>query len=147
MVRNPCSKTITRQNSDRSWSFAIPRPLEGGTIIGGTKEPNVWDPKPSLQVREKLLSSAAKWFPFSENMERKFDTIGDIVGRRPARVGGFRLETEAVDVSKANGKKVAGRIVHAYGIGGRGVELSWGIAEDVVSHLFEDGVLRVNALL
>ncbi|KAF5001726.1 hypothetical protein FGRMN_839 [Fusarium graminum] len=140
LVRNPISKTITHQNSDGSWSFAIPRPLEGGTIIGGTKEPHDWNPHPSSEARRTLLSNAAKWFPFeaesSTLVTRKvpgadqFDVVRDIVGRRPAREGGLRLEAEHLR---------RGLVIHAYGIGGRGVELSWGIADEVVSLLRVQG--------
>lgn len=128
MVRNPCSVTLTRQNSDGTWSFCIPRPLEGGTIIGGTKQPHNWDPNPSLQTRETLLRNAAKWFPFTEESGGRFDVIRDIVGRRPAREGGVRIEVEEVDVDG-----LQGRVVHGYGAGGRGYELSWGIARDVAA--------------
>ncbi|TVY32765.1 D-amino-acid oxidase, partial [Lachnellula cervina] len=38
LVRNAATSTQTRQNSDGTWTFVIPRPLHGGTIIGGTKE-------------------------------------------------------------------------------------------------------------
>lgn len=65
--------------------------------------------------------------------------IRDIVGRRPAREGGMRIEVEKV----ADGKTV----VHAYGAGGRGFELSVGVAEDVVNLAFEHGILRSKALL
>lgn len=61
------------------------------------------------------------------------------MGRRPAREGGLRLEVEGV----ADGKTV----VHAYGAGGRGFELSVGVAEDVVDSMFENGILRSKALL
>ncbi|GES63833.1 FAD dependent oxidoreductase superfamily [Aspergillus terreus] len=139
LVRNPCDVTLTRQNSDGSWSFCIPRPLGGGTIIGGTKQPRDWDPAPSRETREKLLVNAAKWFPFTPESEGKFDVIRDIVGRRPAREGGMRIEAE----------KVAGdrTIVHAYGAGGRGYELSWGVAEDVLSLMREKGLIKERASL
>ncbi|KAM0352984.1 hypothetical protein ACHAPU_001868 [Fusarium lateritium] len=146
LVRNHISKTITHQNSDGSWSFAIPRPLEGGTIIGGTKEPHDWNPHPSPETRQTLLSNAAKWFPFdaksSTSMTGKvsgagrFDVVKDIVGRRPAREGGLRLEAERLR---------RGLVVHAYGVGGRGVELSWGIADEVVSLLRVQGALSLRA--
>ncbi|BCR90016.1 FAD-dependent oxidoreductase [Aspergillus chevalieri] len=139
LVRNPCAITLTRQNSDGTWSFCIPRPLYGGTIIGGTKEPNNWDPNPSPQTRAKILSNAAKWFPFTAQSQGKFDVIRDIVGRRPAREGGMRIEIERI----ADGKTV----VHAYGAGGRGFELSVGVAEDVVDLMFENGILRTKGLL
>lgn len=56
--------------------------------------------------------------------------IRDIVGRRPAREGGVRIEVEDVDVDVDG---LQGRIVHGYGAGGRGYELSWGIARDVAA--------------
>lgn len=49
--------------------------------------------------------------------------LRDIVGRRPMRRGGMRLEREDVEG--------AGTVVHAYGMGGRGYEVSWGVAEAV----------------
>lgn len=138
LVQNPCSMTLTRQNDDGSWSFCVPRPLGGGTIIGGTKQPNDWDPNPSPETRAKVLEDAARWFPFAGG-ERKFNVIRDIVGRRPAREGGMRIEAE---------KKAGNKFVfHAYGAGGRGFELSRGAAEDVGLLMFENGVLRQRASL
>ncbi|PWY65600.1 Fcf1-domain-containing protein [Aspergillus heteromorphus CBS 117.55] len=140
LVRNPCSLTITRQNIDGSWSFCIPRPLDGGTIIGGTKQPHNWDPKPSLETRAQLLANAAKWFPFAEGSKEQFDVIRDILGRRPAREGGMRLEAEKLD-------RGSGTLVHAYGAGGRGFELSWGVAEDVFGLMKKIGLVREKASL
>ncbi|KAL3441399.1 hypothetical protein BJX65DRAFT_254643 [Aspergillus insuetus] len=130
LVRNPTTTTLTRQNTDGTWSFSIPRPLDGGTIIGGTKGPNDWDPNPSLAVRETLLTNAKKWFSFTEESGGEFDVVRDIVGRRPAREGGMRIEVEKVG---GPGK----RIVHGYGAAGRGYELSWGVAGDVVKLVLE----------
>lgn len=107
-------------------------------IIGGTKEPHEWDPNPSLQTREELLANASKWFPFTPESEGKFDVISDVVGRRPAREGGVRIEAEEV----GNGMVV----VHAYGAGGRGYELSWGVAQDAVQIMLEKGILKRNGL-
>ncbi|KFY70265.1 hypothetical protein V499_09317 [Pseudogymnoascus sp. VKM F-103] len=147
LVRNSCSKTITHQNSDGSWSFAIPRPLEGGTIIGGTKQPHDWNPNPMPEIRQTLLSNAAKWFPFASSTPQTFDVVRDIVGRRPAREGGFRLEAETIGVVGADGCNRTRNVIHAYGIGGRGVELSWGIAEDVAGLLLGKGIITEKALL
>ena len=41
-VANKCSKTISHHWADGSSTVIIPRPMNGGTIIGGTKEPNEW---------------------------------------------------------------------------------------------------------
>ncbi|KAH7180086.1 uncharacterized protein B0J16DRAFT_348146 [Fusarium flagelliforme] len=146
LVGNTIAKTVTRQNSDGTWSFAIPRPLQGGTIIGGTKEPHNWDPYPSSETRQILLCNAAKWFPFesegyiptSARASDRFQVVRDIVGRRPAREGGLRLETERL---------TQGIIVHAYGVGGRGIELSWGIADEVVTLLHQNDVFSSRARL
>ncbi|KAJ5279231.1 D-amino-acid oxidase [Penicillium angulare] len=139
LVRNPVSETITRQNEDGTWSFCIPRPLDGGTVIGGTKEVGNWDPNPSMETRATLLVNAKKWFPFTPESGGEFDVIHDIVGRRPAREGGMRIEIEKT----SNGRQV----VHAYGAGGRGYEISRGVAEDTVALMLENGILREKAAL
>ena len=147
VVRNPCPVTITLQKSDGTWSFAIPRPLDGGTIIGGTKQPHDWDPNPSPETRNQILTAAAKWFPFTPESQGKFDLIHDIVGRRPARQGGLRIEFETVPVPastgsvKADGSTTPGHVVHAYGAAGSGYELSWGVAEDVTGLMAQKGLL------
>jgi hypothetical protein len=74
-------------------------------------------------VRAELLKRAAVMYPAILNKEGKFDVIRDIVGRRPARHGGLRLEVETLPDDR--------EVIHAYGAGGRGFELSWGIAEEV----------------
>ncbi|KAJ5106812.1 D-amino-acid oxidase [Penicillium angulare] len=139
LVRNPVSATITRQNKDGTWSFCIPRPLDGGTVIGGTKEPGNWDPNPSMETRATLLANAKKWFPFTLESGGEFDVIRDIVGRRPAREGGMRIEVEKMNDGR--------QVVHAYGAGGRGYEISRGVAEDTVALMLENGLLREKAAL
>ncbi|KAK9775487.1 putative FAD dependent oxidoreductase-like protein [Seiridium cardinale] len=121
LVANSCPATVTRQNADGSWTFSVPRNFEGGTIIGGTKEPNNWEAEPSQQVRESLLKKFATAYPAILADDGKYTVIKDIVGRRPTRRGGMRLEAEIIQGGKC--------IVHAYGLGGRGYELSWGVAE------------------
>ncbi|KAI2630272.1 FAD dependent oxidoreductase [Hypomontagnella submonticulosa] len=129
LVANPCPMTITRQNADGSWTFCVPRNFDGGTIIGGTKEPNNWNPNPSLEVRETLLRKFAATYPQILGQDGKFTVMKDVVGRRPTRKGGMRLEQEVVGSNKC--------IIHAYGLGGRGYELSWGVA-DRVARLLAD---------
>ncbi|KAI8963612.1 FAD dependent oxidoreductase [Daldinia sp. FL1419] len=129
LVANPCPVTVTRQNADGSWTFCVPRNFDGGTIIGGTKEPNNWDPNPSLEVRESLLRKFTATYPQILGSEGKLTVMKDIVGRRPTRKGGMRLEKELV------GEKQV--VIHAYGLGGRGYELSWGVADEVARLLAE----------
>ena len=64
--------------------------------------------------------------------------IRDIVGRRPAREGGMRIEAEKVGQGRV--------VVHAYGAGGRGFELSWGVAGDVLDIVQGNGLLQRASL-
>ncbi|RMJ19628.1 hypothetical protein CDV36_000660 [Fusarium kuroshium] len=124
------TKTITRQCKDGSWSFVIPRFFDGGTIIGGTKEPNNWETEPNLDTREKLIEAAKGLDPdLAASLEANPHVIADVVGRRPTRDGGTRLQVERKSSLGEDGRV----IVHAYGAGGRGYELSWGIAQEVTS--------------
>ncbi|EXJ89190.1 hypothetical protein A1O3_02256 [Capronia epimyces CBS 606.96] len=124
LVKQQYDKTVTRQNRDGSWAFLIPRPRGGGTIVGGTKE--IGDPEthPRPETRQKLLQQAVDAYPDFVDSVDKFKILKDNVGRRPWREGGFRIETEFISPER--------RIVHGYGAGGRGYELSWGTAERVV---------------
>jgi len=67
------------------------------------------------------------------NENGTFDVITDIVGRRPSRHGGMRLEAERV--GDGSSEK---RIVHAYGAGARGYEVSWGVAAAVAEMAWKD---------
>ncbi|KAF4472397.1 D-amino acid oxidase [Fusarium albosuccineum] len=122
------NKTITRQNKDGTWSFVIPRSFNGGTVIGGTKEPGEWRIEPSADLRHRLLTTAQPIITEACGKQKplgSFKVIKDVVGRRPAREGGLRVETEAKD----NGQGVK-HVIHAYGAGGRGYEISWGVASN-----------------
>lgn len=126
-MANPYAATVTRQNADGSWSFCIPRGPGRGTIIGGTKEPDNWDPEPSADTRARLLRDFADMRPDIVGEAGTFTVLQDIVGRRPSRRGGLRLEAEQAGDGRC--------VIHAYGLGGRGYELSWGVADEVVELL------------
>ncbi|KAK5078645.1 hypothetical protein LTS08_006389 [Lithohypha guttulata] len=125
LVRNKFNKTLTRQCADGTWSFLIPRPLNGGTIVGGTKQIDDLDDSVRSEERGKLLENAVKYFHEFVSDVNEFEVITDNVGRRPWREGGVRIE---VDRDTLSGRAV---VVHGYGAGGRGYELSWGIASQI----------------
>lgn len=127
LVRNTCDRTITQFGADGAFTFIIPRPLGGGTIVGGTRDAHDWEDKPRAETRADILRRAAKMFPPILGPNGQFDVIRDIVGRRPARQGGLRLEYETPKADGLRGKK----IVHAYGAAGSGYAISWGVAEEV----------------
>jgi D-amino-acid oxidase len=123
LVANKCDRTITRQNKDGTWTFCVPRGFGGGTVIGGTKEPNDWYPYPREETRKELLEKFKTTYPEILKDGEDFKVIRDIVGRRPMRKGGYRIEAVKVLPDKS--------LIHAYGFGGRGFELSWGVAGEV----------------
>lgn len=72
----------------------------------------------------------------------KFTVLRDIVGRRPTRKGGLRLEMEKPRrTGTGTGGDMMGEgesggvvvvvVVHAYGADGSGFALSWGVAAKV----------------
>ncbi|KUI60501.1 D-amino-acid oxidase [Cytospora mali] len=136
LVANLCDATVTRQNADGSWTFSVPRNFEGGTVIGGTKELDSWDPEPSLEVRERLCRNFVATYPKIADESGSVRVLKDVVGRRPARHGGARLEREEVGPGKT--------VVHAYGLGGRGYEMSWGVAETVASLVADAGPTKAR---
>lgn len=141
MVTNLCevTKTVTQQNKNGSWSFLIPRFFNGGTIIGGTKETDDWRANASSSTRERLLTSGLALEPYARSSPAPSDrkaaevtVLSDVVGRRPTRQGGMRLELQEPDLKEADGGSRSCRLIHAYGAGGRGYEISWGVADEVL---------------
>ncbi|KAM7202380.1 hypothetical protein V8F33_002788 [Rhypophila sp. PSN 637] len=127
------SKTVTRQNADGTWTFTVPRGAEGGTVVGGTREPDNYDPLPCPKLREQLLERIIQTQPgLLAKGKTSLTPVRDIVGRRPTRRGGPRIEGEILNIDGKD-KKREGFVMHAYGMGGRGYELSWGVAEEVVN--------------
>lgn len=125
LVKNPYHRTLTRQYADGRWATLIPRPMDGGTIVGVSKEINDMEEKPRPETRRLMLEQSVECFPDFVKRVEDFEVIMDNVGRRPFREGGLRIEVERI-----NGDQK--RIVHGYGAGGRGYELSWGAAEKIV---------------
>jgi D-amino-acid oxidase len=125
LVQNEYHRTVTRQNKDGSWSFLIPRPLGGGTIVGGTKQVGDWDSTIRPEDTTAVLTSAVNYWPDFVNDVDKFKVAMENVGRRPFRKGGLRIEAETLRNNRT--------IVHGYGAGGRGYELSWGAARRIVN--------------
>lgn len=119
------SKTITVQMANGEWCFFIPRPLNGGIILGGTKNQYCYQDTPVAEETEHLIQNTKSRFPhLFDRKTGELDILRINVGFRPARNGGVRLEKEDLDTGTG---KVS--IVHCYGFGGSGVEMSWGAAE------------------
>lgn len=124
LVKQQYGKTVTRQNQDGSWIFLIPRPRGGGTVVGGTKEIGDLETQPRPETRKRLFQHCIEVYPDFVDSIEKFEVLKDNVGRRPWREGGYRIDVEAAGPES--------RIIHGYGAGGRGYELSWAAAERVL---------------
>ncbi|KAF7544309.1 hypothetical protein G7Z17_g10055 [Cylindrodendrum hubeiense] len=101
------------------YTYVIPRASDGGVILGGVTQPGDSRVQPDLDLRTDILkrvnsmtNGAFSW------VDLKRDVVKDIVGFRPSRKGGIRVERE-------------GNIVHAYGLSGLGYLYAFGIAEKV----------------
>lgn len=101
------------------YTYVIPR-ASGGVILGGVSQPGNNAHVPDLELRRDILTRVNNMTmgEFGWVNLRK-DIAKDIVGFRPARTGGIRVER-------------VGNIIHAYGAGGLGYVYSWGMADQVV---------------
>lgn len=130
------NKTVTRQHKDGTWSFIIPRFFNGGTIIGGTKDLGNWQSEANPATRQRLLEGGQQLMSYACNDSSKQAPIGiitDVVGRRPTREGGMRIEVEERQFTGLDSQLKNGPVIHAYGAGGRGFEISWGVASEVAA--------------
>lgn len=130
------TKTVTRQHKDGRWSFIIPRFFDGGSIMGGTKQQDDWQTEPDENTRQVLLKDGSDLIPYavegaSRDAVQPLGIIADVVGRRPTREGGARLEVEEKQIIGYDKQSRAGQVLHAYGVGGRGFEVGWGVADEV----------------
>lgn len=111
------------------YTYAIPRTYSGGVILGGVSQRRSTNREVETGLRPDILrrinvltSNAFDWV----DLER--DVVQDIVGHRPYREGGIRVERE-------------GNIVHAYGAGGLGYPYAFGMAEKACN-LIQDKTLQ-----
>lgn len=127
--------TVTKQNKDGTWTFIVPRAFNGGTIIGGTKEPGNWQIQPDATTRQRLVERGTDLLPYAGQGDAakpiQPQVIADVVGRRPTRDGGMRIQVVEEQATGTDGQLRTGHVIHAYGAGGRGYEISWGVAQDV----------------
>lgn len=101
------------------YKYVIPRPSDEHVILGGVTQPGDKRIQPDLDLRADILrrantmtNGAFSW------VDIKHDVVKDIVGFRPSRRGGIRVERE-------------GNIIYAYGLSGLGYLYAFGVAEKV----------------
>jgi D-amino-acid oxidase len=116
LVRTKTDKAFSR--SGEEYTYVIPRPLSGVVVCGGLNEPNKTHADIDMEIAQDEIRRAHKLAP--EVVSEAPDIAGYVVGIRPARKGGFRLEKEQVAKNKY--------IIHAYGFNGGGYAFSYGAA-------------------
>jgi len=120
-------------------TYIIPR-RSGEVIIGGTRDVDDWNPDPipetSLDIKRRALEIFPELVPPHIRMESQKPSpedlssivVREVVGFRPARKGGMRLERgKNIEVNQTSIP-----VVHNYGHSGAGWQSSWGCAEMVV---------------
>lgn len=120
-VRNKDDWNELRLRQGTEYTYTIPRMFSGGVIIGGVRQPGNLSTTADTSLREDILRRVNK---LTDNAFKDVNLeadVEDIVGFRPGREGGFRLEVEGQNV------------VHAYGFDGMGYVHSFGAAKRVTA--------------
>lgn len=90
-------------------------------VLGGTAQPDAWNPQPDPDIAAAIVARCAEIEP----RLRRARVIEHRVGLRPTRPY-VRVEERRIDGTN---------VIHNYGHGGAGVTLSWGCALEVASSL------------
>lgn len=132
LVRNEISPMVGVSGTEDGYGeemYMMRRAAGGGTILGGTYQPNNWESQPDPSIAARILSRVVKARP--EIADHKgvggLSVIRHAVGLRPSRKGGVRIERERLDSNTW--------VIHNYGHAGWGYQGSYGCAELVVELL------------
>ena len=113
MVRSDLQEVTMTQGSQ--YTYAIPRMYTGCVVIGGVAQEGNLDRTVNPDTRRDILRRVTHVCPETfGSTDLQTDVARDIVGFRPSRKGGYRLERE-------------GNNVHAYGFGSLGYTYSYGV--------------------
>lgn len=113
-VKTDFSRLVMREGSE--YTYIIPRAASGGVIMGGIKSDRL-DAEVDVDLKVDILTRV-NHITNGAFMDVDLTLVEDIVGFRPGRDGGPRVERE-------------GDVVHAYGMGGAGYIYSFGVAQKV----------------
>ncbi|KAJ5923820.1 hypothetical protein N7466_008007 [Penicillium verhagenii] len=107
----------------KEYTYIIPRPLSHGVVLGGVKQQDNLCPDVDLDIARDEIARTHRLAPDVVPEHPADEDITHIIGIRPSRKGGFRLDSE---------QKGNRTIISAYGFGGGGYAFSYGIANAVV---------------
>ncbi|KAK4943901.1 hypothetical protein LTR10_016617 [Elasticomyces elasticus] len=128
VVKSKYDKLFVRRGKD--YTYAMSRG-DGTAILGGDKRYNDTNTEVDDALRDDIIRRVHENLPdaFPSPDIKNYEFVRDIVGIRPQRVGGIRLEKEV---------RGGQTIIHAYGVGGGGYVFSFGLARrvaDIVNEL------------
>ncbi|KAJ5720721.1 D-amino-acid oxidase [Penicillium malachiteum] len=126
LVRSDQTSTLYYHTQDEQHTYIIPRPGSKLLVCGGVFQPGRDSPLVDEVTRMDEIRRTNLLAPHvvSKNPE----IVANIVGIRPGREGGYRLEHEIRQGSKS---KI--HILHAYGHGHNGYSISYGTADALVA--------------
>ncbi|KAJ5175781.1 uncharacterized protein N7482_001658 [Penicillium canariense] len=107
----------------QEYTYVIPRPFSQGVVLGGVKQQDNLSPVVDLDITRDEIARAHRLAPEIVPAHPPEDAISHIIGIRPSRKGGFRLD------SQSQGSRT---LLSAYGFGGGGYAFSYGIADALV---------------
>ncbi|WKT52873.1 hypothetical protein QSH57_003435 [Fusarium oxysporum f. sp. vasinfectum] len=116
------------------YTYQIPRMYSGGVIVGGVSQPGNMDQKVDPEVRSDILRRMKLVMNDQyQGVDLDKHVMKDLVGFRPSREGGYRLERED-------------DVIHAYGFNTLGYTYSYGVAlkvrDLVTSATIEEAAVR-----
>jgi D-amino-acid oxidase len=121
-VKTDFNQLFMREGSE--YTYVIPRAGSGGVILGGIKSDRL-DAEVDLELKGHILKRVNHMTNGAfEGLD--LSSVIDIVGFRPGRTTGLRVERE-------------GDVVHAYGAEGAGFIYSFGVAERIGELIEGDG--------
>ncbi|KAL2870689.1 FAD-dependent oxidoreductase [Aspergillus lucknowensis] len=107
----------------KSYTYIIPRPLSQGVILGGVKQRDNLSPEVDMDIARDEIARAHSLAPEIVPENPPEESLSYIVGIRPSREGGFRLDSQQIENRL---------ILSAYGFGGGGYAFSYGIGDALV---------------
>jgi D-amino-acid oxidase len=113
-AKSDFSELIMREGSE--YTYVIPQAGAGGVIMGGIKSDRL-DTEVDMPLRSDILMRVNRITNGAFD-DLDLSTVRDIIGFRPGRKTGLRVERER-------------DVVHAYGASGAGYIFSFGVAERV----------------
>jgi D-amino-acid oxidase len=128
IVRNDPGAMITTSGSNDGEDevcYIMHRAAGGGTVLGGTYQIGSWESQPEPNTALRIMKRAVEICPQLTGGKgiEGLDVIRHVVGLRPVRTNGLRLEKEKIGDTW---------VVHNYGHGGWGYQASYGCAEGAV---------------